>query len=236
MEVRGNPHFRNILFLRVYPRHMTAIARRLLLVEDEALMSTLLSSSLRAKGFDVMSVPNAAVARKAVDTFDPDIMLIDVFLGTGPSGIQLANAVSKTNPDIGLLLLTKFKDSLSSAQDLGELPPNTGFLRKDLVVDTDHLVAAIESVLADNSQEARQQLPLSGGVGDLNQKQHQVLRLLAEGLTNAEIANRTELSVKSVERYLAQIFDILGISSNNGVNQRVEAARRYYLTAGIPEK
>ena len=215
---------------------MTAIARRLLLVEDEALMSTLLSSSLRAKGFDVMSVPNAAVARKAVDTFDPDIMLIDVFLGTGPSGIQLANAVAKTNPDIGLLLLTKFKDSLSSAQDLGELPPNTGFLRKDLVVDTDHLIAAIESVLADNSQEARQELPLTGGIGDLNQRQHQVLRLLAEGLTNAEIANRTELSVKSVERYLAQIFDILGISSTNGVNQRVEAARRYYLTAGIPEK
>lgn len=215
---------------------MTDIQRRLLLVEDEALMSALLTSSLKAAGFDVMSAIDAASARKAVESFDPDIMLIDVFLGSGPSGIQLANAVAKTNPGIGLLLLTKFKDSLSSAQDLGELPPNTGFLRKDLVVDTDHLLAAIESVLADRAQEARQELPLSGGVGDLNTKQHQVLRLLAEGLTNAEIANRTELSVKSVERYLAQIFEMLGIKAENGVNQRVEAARRYYLTAGIPER
>lgn len=199
-------------------------------------MSALLASSLKTAGFEVMQVSNAAEARKAMEGFDPDIMLIDVFLGAGPSGIQLANAVAKTNPGIGLMLLTKFKDSLSSAQDLGELPPNTGFLRKDLVVDTEHLISAIEAVLADRATEARQELPLSGGVGDLNQKQHQVLRLLAEGLTNAEIANRSELSVKSVERYLAQIFDALGISSENGVNQRVEAARRYYLTAGIPER
>jgi DNA-binding NarL/FixJ family response regulator len=215
---------------------MSEIQRRLLLVEDEALMSALLASSLKTAGFEVMQVSNAAEARKAIEGFDPDIMLIDVFLGAGPSGIQLANAVAKTNPGIGLMLLTKFKDSLSSAQDLGELPPNTGFLRKDLVVDTEHLITAIEAVLSDRSTEARQELPLSGGVGDLNQKQHQVLRLLAEGLTNAEIANRSELSVKSVERYLAQIFDALGISSENGVNQRVEAARRYYLTAGIPER
>jgi DNA-binding NarL/FixJ family response regulator len=120
--------------------------------------------------------------------------------------------------------------------DLGELPANTGFLRKDLVADTDHLLDAIEAVLADRASEIRQDFPAEAGVGDLNKKQLQVLRLLAEGLTNSEIANRSELSVKSVERYLAQIFDVLGISSDNGVNQRVEAARRYYLTAGIPER
>lgn len=215
---------------------MSTLQRRLLLVEDEALMSALLASSLRGAGFEVASASNAADARKAVETFDPDIMLIDIFLGSGPSGIQLANAVSQTHPEVGLLLLTKFKDSLSSMHDLGELPPNCGFLRKDLVADTEHLIAAIEAVLGDRADEARQEMAVNGGVGDLNKKQQQVLRLLAEGLTNSEIANRTDLSVKSVERYLAQIFDELGISAENGVNQRVEAARRYYLTAGIPER
>lgn len=199
-------------------------------------MSALLASSLKNAGFEVASASNAADARKTVETFDPDIMLIDIFLGSGPSGIQLANAVNQSHPEIGLLLLTKFKDSLSSMHDLGEIPPNCGFLRKDLVADTDHLISAIEAVLGDRADEARQEMAVHGGVGDLNKKQQQVLRLLAEGLTNSEIANRTDLSVKSVERYLAQIFDELGISSENGVNQRVEAARRYYLTAGIPER
>jgi DNA-binding NarL/FixJ family response regulator len=215
---------------------MSNLQRRLLLVEDEALMSALLTASMTNAGFEVRSAANAAEARKVANEFDPDIMLIDIFLGPGPNGIQLANVMSQTHPEIGLLLLTKFKDSLSSMHDLGELPPNTGFLRKDLVADTSHLLAAIESVLSNRADEVREEVAATGGIGDLNQKQLQVLRLLAEGLTNAEIANRSELSVKSVERYLAQIFDALGISSDNGVNQRVEAARRYYLTAGIPER
>ena len=215
---------------------MTNLQRRLLLVEDEMLMSALLADSLKNANFAVETAADAAAARKAIKTFDPDIMLIDIFLGSGPNGIQLANAVSQTNPEIGLLILTKYQDSLSSAHDLGQLPENCGFLRKDMVSDTSYLVSAIEAVLSDRAAEVRQDMAIGKGVADLNEKQTQVLRLLAEGFTNAEIASRTELSVKSVERYLAQIFDHLEIRGEDGVNQRVEAARRYYLAAGIPER
>ena len=215
---------------------MTDMQRRLLLVEDEMLMSALLADSLKNANFAVETAADAAAARKAIKTFDPDIMLIDIFLGSGPNGIQLANAVSQTNPEIGLLILTKYQDSLSSANDLGQLPENCGFLRKDMVSDTSYLVSAIEAVLSDRAAEVRQDMAIGKSVADLNEKQTQVLRLLAEGFTNAEIASRTELSVKSVERYLAQIFDHLEIRGEDGVNQRVEAARRYYLAAGIPER
>lgn len=210
--------------------------RRLLLVEDEMLMSSLLADSLTNSGFLVEAVPDAATARKAIKTFDPDIMLIDVFLGAGPNGIQLANAVSISNPEIGLLILTKYQDSLSAANDLGQLPENCGFLRKDLVSDAAYLLEAIEAVLSDHASEVRQDKAIGKSVADLNEKQTQVIRLLAEGFTNAEIASRSELSVKSVERYLAQVFDILEIKGEDGVNQRVEAARRYYLASGIPER
>ena len=101
---------------------MTNLQRRLLLVEDEMLMSALLADSLKNANFAVETAADAAAARKAIKTFDPDIMLIDIFLGSGPNGIQLANAVSQTNPEIGLLILTKYQDSLSSANDLGSFP------------------------------------------------------------------------------------------------------------------
>lgn len=200
------------------------------------LMASLLADSLKNANFAVETAPDAATARKAIKTFDPDIMLIDIFLGAGPNGIQLANVVSQTNPEIGLLILTKYQDSLSAANDLGQLPENCGFLRKDMVSDTSYLVSAIEAVLSDHASEVRQDMAIGKSVADLNEKQTQVLRLLAEGFTNAEIASRTELSVKSVERYLAQTFDLLDIHGEDGVNQRVEAARRYYLAAGIPER
>jgi DNA-binding NtrC family response regulator len=126
---------------------MTNLQRRLLLVEDEMLMSALLADSLKNANFAVETAADAAAARKAIKTFDPDIMLIDIFLGSGPNGIQLANAVSKTNPEIGLLILTKYQDSLSSANDLGQLPENCGFLRKDMVSDTSYLVNAMRCSL-----------------------------------------------------------------------------------------
>ena len=199
-------------------------------------MAALLVSSMQNAGFEVAAATSAAEARQLVQSFAPNVMLIDIFLGTGPNGIQLSNAIAATHPEIGLLLLTKFKDSLTSLHDMGEIPAKAGFLRKDLVADTNELIAAIEAVMDDRAEDVRHEVATMGGVGDLNAKQLTVLKLVAEGLTNAEIANRTELSVKSVERYLAQIFDVLRITADNGVNQRVEAARRYYLSVGIPQR
>jgi DNA-binding NarL/FixJ family response regulator len=61
-----------------------------------------------------------------------------------------------------------------------------------------------------------------------------VLRYLAEGCSNAEIAKRCSLSVKSVERWIDTVYRELGIDKRSDVNARVEAAKRYYLTVGIP--
>jgi DNA-binding NarL/FixJ family response regulator len=210
--------------------------RRLLIVEDEPLMASLLEGSLTNAGFIVTAAADVESGRRAVDTFDPDIVLLDISLGDGPTGVHLAHALRKTRPDIAVLILTKHPDAKSASREGLDLPPNVGFLRKHLVNDVTYLIDAIEKVLADQPQDVRQDETIDRAGLGLESKAMTVLELLAHGYNNAEIAQRCDLSTKSVERWIDRIYRDLGIDTKGIKNPRVEAARRYYLFAGISER
>jgi len=215
---------------------MLGAERKLLLVEDEPLMASLLAESLRAANFKVQTAPDASTARKVIDRFDPDILLLDISLGDGPSGVHLAHAVHETRADIAILILTKHPDAKSATADGLDLPPNVGFLRKHLVNDVSYLLNAIEKVLADRHDEVRQDEPVTNALSPLGTQAMKVLNLIAQGYNNTEIASRMNLSVKSVERWIETIYRELEINSKGGINPRVEAARKYYLIAGISQR
>jgi len=207
-----------------------------MVVEDEPLMASLLAESLSAANFVVETASSAAKARKAIDRFDPDILLLDISLGDGPTGVHLAHAVHQTRPDIAILILTKHPDAKSATSDSLDLPPNVGFLRKHLVNDVSYLLTAIEKVLTDRHAEVRQDEPSSSPVAQLGNQAMKVLNLVAQGYNNTEIASRMNLSVKSVERWIETIYRELNIDSRGAINPRVEAARQYYLIAGISQR
>ena len=215
---------------------MPGVERKLLLVEDEPLMASLLAESLRAANFKVQTAPDASTARKEIDRFDPDILLLDISLGDGPSGVHLAHAVHETRADIAILILTKHPDAKSATADGLDLPPNVGFLRKHLVNDMSYLLNAIEKVLTDRHAEVRQDEPVKNALSTLGNQAMKVLNLVAQGYNNTEIASRMNLSVKSVERWIETIYRELEINSKGGINPRVEAARKYYLIAGISQR
>jgi DNA-binding NarL/FixJ family response regulator len=210
--------------------------RKLLVVEDEPLMASLLAQSLNAANFNVETAPDAAKARKVIDRFDPDILLLDISLGDGPSGVHLAHAVHETRPDIAILILTKHPDAKSATADGLELPPNVGFLRKHLVNDMSYLLNAIEKVLTDRHSEVRHDQPVTSPIAQLGSQAIKVLALVAQGYNNTEIALRMDLSIKSVERWIETIYRELNIDSKGAINPRVEAARQYYLIAGISHR
>jgi DNA-binding NarL/FixJ family response regulator len=210
--------------------------RRLLIVEDEPLMASLLKDSLSAVNFEVQISHDVATARKAIDRFDPDILLLDISLGDGPSGIHLAHAVHQTRPDIAVLILTKHPNAISATSEGLDLPPGVGFLRKHLVNDMEYLLTAIEKVLTDHPEEVRQDETELTVIAKLNPQAVKVWALIAQGYNNTEIAARMNLSVKSVERWIETIYRELGFDSQAKINPRVEAARQYYLIAGISQR
>lgn len=214
---------------------MQVNGRRILVVEDEPLMSGLLSDVLTGAGFKVKTAADSKAATKAINAFDPDILLLDISLGDGPTGIHIAHATSRTRPDIAILILTKHPDAKSS--NLPDLPASVGFLRKHMVRNTDYLLAAIEDVLRDRpSAENASKPSLDRPFENLNDKAYKVLQLLAEGFNNPEIARQMGLSVKAIERWIEIIYSELGIEVKGDLNPRVEAARQYFLVAGVAER
>lgn len=208
----------------------------MLVVEDEPLMASLLAQSLTSAGFDVAVAGEVLEARAKIRSFDPDAVLLDINLGDGPSGLDLAHVLHEQRPDIAIIVLTKYADARVAGDLQGELPPTCGFLRKDMVTDSDYLLAAINSVLADRPTDARHDLETTKPFAQLSDKQLETLRLISMGYTNDYIAQLKGTSRSTVERWSVEIFRALGIDTRGHVNPRVEAVRQFIAAAGVPDR
>jgi len=208
-------------------------ARRLLLVEDELLLASLMGQVLIDSGFVVEVCTSESEARRTLRSFDPDAALIDVHLGNGPFGLTLAHVLARTHPHVGVLLLSRFEDLSAAGLDHGALPANSRFLPKDRLTDRDALIEAIDTVLR-GGIELTGSSSGAGALSTLTRTQLAVLRLAALGLTNTAIARRRGTSAKNVEQRLRSVYDTLDIPVDGDINPRVEAVRRYVAAAGLP--
>lgn len=213
---------------------MTQLQRKLLLVEDEPLVASLLADSLKSAGFAVTVATSLIEASKLADKLDPDVAVLDINLGQGPSGVELAFILDRKHPGIALTLLTKHPDLRTAGYRAEDLPAGCGFIRKDMIADIDEVVAAIEQVIAGKVRVRHdaQQNELS----KLTPAQMQVLRLVAQGYSNSAIAKQRNTSVRAVEIMLNAVYMNLNINPEGEVHPRVEAVRKFVAIAGSPER
>ena len=207
-------------------------ARSLLLVEDDPFSRGLVAETLRNAGFDVTTANNAREASARFDKVDPDALVVDVNLGSGADGIELANALRSRAPYLAVLVLTRFP-SPAVAGMTHRLPPHAAFLSKDAAEDPATIVAALESALADDLPSVSDVAPDSP-LARLTPAQVAVLRMVAEGWTNAEIATKRGSTVRAIEKLLHRSIVALGITEDSRRNARVEAVRAYVAAFGVP--
>jgi DNA-binding NarL/FixJ family response regulator len=208
--------------------------RRVLVVEDEPLMSSLLTDVLTDHGFMVRTAADVAHARQEIDSFDPDMLLLDVSLGEGPTGIHLAHAMRLSRPDIAILVFTSQTDVARVTRDGLGLPPGVAFLSKHLVNDQAYLIEAMENVFREQADPIPVQRENDDVFAFLGANGSRTLRLLAEGYDNEEIARRCGVSRKTIERWIEQIYRDMGIDTKGSLNPRVAAARRFFFAVGVP--
>ena len=197
-------------------------------------MSSLLADVLFEHGFTVRTAADVAQARREIDAFDPDVLLLDVSLGEGPTGIHLAHAMRLSRPDIAILVFTGHSDIASATTDGLALPPGVGLLRKHLVSDKAYLIEALEKVLREEGNLVKKEEEAEDAFAFLGFNGSRALRMLAAGYDNEEIALRCTVSRKTVERWIEQIYRDLGIDTKGSLNPRVAAARRFFFAIGVP--
>jgi DNA-binding NarL/FixJ family response regulator len=215
---------------------MPGNGRRILLVEDDSLTASLLENSLTVNGFSVATAGNAADALQLVDHFDPDAALIDIALGDGPNGLDLAHILHRECPWVALLILTKQPDTRANNLAGSDLPPGCGYLRKELVRDAHQLFESLESVFDKQLKDVRHDTDPDRPLAALTKAQVEILRLIALGYNNDSIAEQRGVTRSSIERSIIRIFRALEIETHGELNPRLEAARRFMIATGIPER
>ena len=209
--------------------------RRAVVVEDEPMVAALTASALEAGGFDVRIAHNALEARRAVRAFDPDIAILDVWLGEGPSGVDLAHILSRRHPGLSMLVLTKVTDLRALGMSPADLPESCVHIPKSMIISTEQLLEIVDDVLRDRGLRHRQRTP-SGPLAALSRSQLDVLCKAAQGYSTPEIARQRNCTTSAVEKLLSSVYLDLGISAGGPLVPRSEAIRVYITHAGIPDR
>lgn len=208
------------------------VKTKVLVLEDDPFTRLSLVAALSHFGYDVIieeAIAGAAVSRAKLAK--PDAAVLDLHLGTGPTGIDVARELRKINPLVGLVLLTSFDDPRLLNPSLPPIPSGTVYLTKQSVSNFSELKAAVQNSLDNKAEGVEvQHVPAFGTLSDI---QLETLRLVAQGLSNAEIAKRRFIKEKSVELTISRIAKSLGIESNISANQRVHIARVYFRAIGV---
>jgi DNA-binding NarL/FixJ family response regulator len=198
-------------------------------VEDDAMMRLAITSAVRLADMEVsFSASAAAEAIVLAKRLKPGVAILDLHLGDGPTGVDLAVALRRELPNIGLVFLTSFEDPRLLNAHLPAMPAGSQYLAKSSLKGVADLVTAIHLAL-----EPGGTTDISSPTAKLTGNQIELLRLIAAGLSNAEIAKRKFMTEKSVEVAISRIAKALGLGFDHTQNQRVHIARVYFRSMGI---
>ena len=203
------------------------------MVENESLLRDLIARSLEAVGFHVTTAANASDAKRACKAVDPDACIVDIELGPGPDGFDFAEYLSREAPDVGVVFLTNLPDPRFAQRDSKSVKQSQAYLRKSQLVDSKELVDAVNAVLKEEDVSAyRHDQAAERPLADLSKRQLVVLQLMAEGLSNAQIAEARGTTVRAVEGMISRIFQALDIDAQGSGNPRIAASKAYLSAVG----
>jgi DNA-binding NarL/FixJ family response regulator len=217
---------------------------RVAIAEDSTLFREGLIMLLRAAGYEVVGwASNGDDAIALLDREPADAAILDIRMAPEPDGgLSTAATLRRRCPDVGLLLLSNYAESHYLMRMLDIDTERIGYRLKDRIVDVASLSDTLRRV-ADGEvviePEIAQRLvsrpaATASGLDQLTEREIDVLRLMAEGRSNAGIAGELYLSTKAVEKHAASIFAKLGLPVETAAyHRRVLAVIAYLRSRGI---
>jgi len=216
---------------------------RIVIAEDLFLLRDGLTRMLEAHGLEITAaVDNGTDLLAAVTSARPDVAVVDVRLPPTftDEGLRAALAARRAAPGLPVLVLSQYVEQLYARELLAGGSGGIGYLLKDRVLDSAQFVDAVRRVAAggtvmDPEVIDRLLLRNSGdnALGTLSPREREVLGLMAEGRSNAAIAQRMFITERAVAKHTASIFLRLRLQPSDDDNRRVLAVLAY-LSADQP--
>jgi DNA-binding NarL/FixJ family response regulator len=199
-----------------------------MVVEDHDFVRNLLANFLKTAGFDVVTAASASEAVKLMRESDPDALVLDLDLGSDVNGVDLARRFKVVENGIGVVFLTSIADGRFLDADISKEFPKASYLNKRMLDNPELLIEALNATLrteggAKFRHDKRSDRPLAS----LTQTQIQVLRFVADGMTNKQIADARGTTLEAAEALIARTMRAMGLDANADANLRVLAVRQY---------
>jgi DNA-binding NarL/FixJ family response regulator len=210
---------------------------RVVIAEDLFLLRDGLTRMLEAHGLEITAaVDNGTDLLAALTSEKPDVAVVDVRLPPTftDEGLRAALAARREVPGLPILVLSQYVEQLYARELLAGGGGGIGYLLKDRVFDSAQFVDAVRRVagggtVMDPEVIARLLARNSGdgALAALSPREQEVLALMAEGRSNAAIAQRLFVTERAVAKHTASIFIKLGLQPSDDDNRRVLAVLAY---------
>jgi DNA-binding NarL/FixJ family response regulator len=210
---------------------------RVVIADDSALIRDGVGQLLAARGHEIAgAVADADALLAAVDATRPDVALIDIRMPPSftSEGIIAAGTIQQRHPDVGVVLLSQHVDADYALSLIRVRPTRSGYLLKDRITHMDTLTEAIDRVARGETIIEPELVQLlvrrpatKSRLDELTPREHEVLSLIAEGLTDRGIGERLWLTPKTVETHIRHILAKLSLPTDASYNRRVLAVLAY---------
>jgi DNA-binding NarL/FixJ family response regulator len=210
---------------------------RVVIAEDSVLLREGLSRLLGESGFDIVAaVADGESALRAVEEFQPDVAVLDVRMPPTftDEGLRAALVMRRQWPAVAVLVFSQYVEERYASELLAGETRGVGYLLKDRVADIAEFVDALRRVAAGGTvldpevvaqlfARNRRAHPLDA----LTPREREVMGLMAEGRSNAAIAEALVVGEGAVEKHVSNIFSKLGLLPADSDHRRVLAVLRY---------
>ncbi len=206
---------------------------RVVVADDSVLLRDGVVRLLTDSDFEVVAaVGDADALLDAVTEHEPDLCIVDVRMPPTHTdeGLRAALEIRRRNPTIAVLVLSQYVEERYASELLEGDVAGVGYLLKDRVIDVADFLASLRRVAAGGSavdaEVISQILGRSRRGSELDRltpREREVLNLMAEGLSNAGIAERLVVSHGAVEKHISNVFMKLGLEMEEGAHRRVLA-------------
>jgi DNA-binding NarL/FixJ family response regulator len=210
---------------------------RVVVGEDDPLTRKGIVTVLEEAGFEVVATAADAtdLIRKSA-SHKPDVVIADIRMppGNADDGIRAAQQIRAAQPEVGVLILSQYLESRYALDLVGDRAGGAGYLLKERLGDLTLFTDAVRRVARGGSaldpevvqrMVGRPRPP--GALAELTRREREVLTLIAEGRSNAGIAEKLVVTVGAIERHVTSIFDKLGLRTARDDHRRVLAVLEY---------
>jgi two-component system response regulator EvgA len=217
---------------------------RVLVINDDAFELATLSAALRLHTINVVGeANNLAVAENLFRSLQPEVLVIDIQFD-GQEAITLVKKLRKLNPALGIVFTTACPDLRLLGISTKDVPLGSQMILKKSISNLEVIASSIRNSISIaesknpvawvDSHGSTHENAFASVLGAMTDTQIETLRLVATGLSNAEIGRVRFVSEKSVEQIVARIAGHFAIAPDRSRNLRVLIAGHYYKWIGAP--